>query len=260
MLSNNKIRYAILFFIALSGIIYLIVNGPISQAQQYHLFADEREMMDIPNFWNVMSNIPLLTIGMFGMLFIIQNNRQSNTRLWLNSFVFFLGIFFTAIGSAWYHLHPSDKTLVWDRLPMTISFMAFFSVIIGKFICARSGARALIPLLLIGFMAIILWQIEGDLRLYALVQFLPMILIPVILLIFKSNGHLKKYFWLMLLAYLIAKSFEASDHFIFEELRFISGHSFKHILAAATPAIYFLILFKDKRKPYSEKLSLSECH
>jgi len=249
MISNNKIRYTILFFITLSGIVLLMLNGPIRQQQQYHQFADERMVYGISNFWNVISNLPFLIIGVLGMFFIFQKSRENNIRLWLNGFVFFLGIFFTAIGSAWYHLHPSDQTLVWDRLPMTISFMAFFSVIIGKFICARSGSRALIPLLLIGFMSIIHWQItdsrgEADLRIYAMVQFLPLVLIPVILLMFKSNDHLKKYFWLILLAYLIAKVFEAGDHFMFEKIKLISGHTIKHIFAALGPLIYLIMINK----------------
>lgn len=266
MLSNHKIRCTVLFFITLAGIVSMMVTGPIIQDQRYHLFADGREMLGISNFRNVMSNLPFLIVGALGMLFTIQKNKENNIRLWLNSFVFFIGIFFTGVGSAYYHLHPSDKTLVWDRLPMTISFMAFFSVIIGKFICARSGARALIPLIVAGLMSIIHWQMtesrgEGDLRFYALVQFLPIILIPVILLIFKSNQHLKKYFWAMLVAYLFAKVFEANDGLVYEALGFISGHTIKHIIAALAPAIYMLVLVKVDKKPLCEqKVLFSKGH
>lgn len=257
MLSNNKIRYVILFFITFVAIVLLCISGPISQDQQYHLFADDREIIDIPNFWNVISNIPFLIIGTLGMLFIFQNNKENNIKLWMNSFVFFIGIFFTGIGSMYYHLHPGNQTLLWDRLPMTISFMAFFSIVISNFICARSGARILIPLLLIGLMSIIYWQMtesrgHEDLRFYVLVQFLPIILIPVILVIFKANKVFKKYFWAILFTYALAKIFEMCDLLIFDITECISGHSIKHLLAAVGPAIYLLLLYKNKS--FKEKL------
>ncbi len=251
MLSNNKMRYTILLFITLAAIVSVFVMGPIHQDENYHLFADDRKLLTIPNFWNVISNIPFLIIGALGMLFIIQKNKDINTKLWLNSFVFFAGIFFTGAGSMYYHLNPTNQRLILDRLPMTISFMAFFSVIISKFMCARSGARILVPLLLIGSMSVVYWQMtesrgEGDLRFYVLVQFLPLILVPLILVMFKANSVFKKYFWLILLTYVMAKIFEASDLLIFDITTFISGHSIKHIIAAIGPTIYLVALYKNK--------------
>lgn len=251
MLSNNKIRCAILFVITFAAIVLLFVIGPICQDHQYHLFADEREILNIANFWNVISNIPFLVIGVLGMLFIIKKNKRDNVKLWMNSFVFFIGIFFTGMGSMYYHLNPTNQTLIWDRLPMTVSFMAFFSIIISKFMCARSGSRILIPLVLIGIMSIIYWQMTEsrgaeDLRFYVLVQFLPIILIPVILVMFKANTDFKKYFWMILITYAGAKFFEACDLLIFDVTQCISGHTIKHMVAAMAPAIYLQVLYINK--------------
>ncbi len=255
-----------MFFITFAGSVSLFIMGPIKQNENYHLFADDREMMGIPNFWNVVTNLPFLIIGALGMLFIIQKNKENNVGYWMNSFVFFTGIFFTGLGSIYYHLHATSQTLIWDRLPMTIAFMAFFSVIIGKFICVRSGARVLVPFIMMGLMSIIYWQMtesrgHGDLRFYALVQFLPVVLIPVILMIFKGNKHLKKYFWAILFTYVLAKVFEASDLLLFDLTQFISGHSIKHVIAAIGPAIYLMVLYKNKmvRDPFKENL-FAESH
>lgn len=109
-------------------------------------------------------------------------------------FVFFVGIFLTGIGSTYYHLNPSNETLFWDRLPMTISFMAFFTIVISEFISKKLGTNLFIPLLTSGIFSLLYWQITeskgvGDLRFYVLVQFLPIILISAILIIYKnSNG------------------------------------------------------------------------
>ena len=72
---------------------------------------------------------------------------------------------------------------------MTIAFMAFMSIIIGEYISEKAASTALIPLVLIGIISVIYWYIteqagQGDLRPYALVQFLPMVIIPMVLLMF----------------------------------------------------------------------------
>ena len=126
---------------------------------------------------------------------------------------------------------------------MTISFMALMSVIIGDFICLKTGKRILIPLILIGFLSIQYWVMTenrgcGDLRFYALVQYLPILLIPIILLLYKADKLKKHYLWLMILAYGFAKLFEYYDDSVFSTFKIFSGHTIKHLFAALTPLIF----------------------
>ncbi len=105
--------------------------------------------------------------------------------------VLFSGILLTGFGSAWYHLSPDNDSLVFDRLPMTIVFMALLSATIGEQIDPGMGVRLLFPLLVIGVASILWWHYTeragaGDLRLYVLVQYYPILLIPLILLLFPS--------------------------------------------------------------------------
>ena len=44
-------------------VIGLVINGPIPQQQSYHNFADQREILGIPNFLNVITNLPFAIIG-----------------------------------------------------------------------------------------------------------------------------------------------------------------------------------------------------
>jgi len=248
MPNDHKIKTGILLLITIAGIVTAFFIQPISQDTCYHQFADRRSLFSIPNCSNVVSNIPFLIIGFIGMFFSF---KQIVLSLRLNIFIFFLGIFCTGIGSAYYHFNPTNDTLVWDRLPMTISFMAFFSIIIGEFISVKAAKRLLLPLLLLGMLSILYWKLtmaqgQDDLRFYALVQFLPMILIPVVLLMFKTNNIQKKYFWIILLTYSVAKLFEAGDHLIFSTGEFVSGHSIKHLVAAIGPLIFLIILPKRK--------------
>src|SRR5215472_8219618 len=116
----------------------LLVVPSIPQDQAYHLFADQRDLLGIPNFWNVVSNIPFIVVGAVGLA---QFRDDASTV------VLFLGFFLTGIGSSYYHWDPNDGTLFWDRLPMTISFAAIFSLVVKERVGNRAGAVLLWPML-----------------------------------------------------------------------------------------------------------------
>ncbi len=249
---SNKLKLIFVVVITLIAIIAVSVIPPIPQDVNYHDFADDRCLISIPNFWNVVSNIPLLLIGIIGMIFT-RNSRSEFVlkELTFNCLVFFMGIFFTGIGSAYYHYHPTTDTLVWDRLPMTISFMAFFSIVIGDTISLKFGKQILFPLLFLGNLSVLYWVMteskgQGDLRFYALIQYLPVVLIPMLLLLFKSVHNMKFYFWYIVLLYVTAKLFETLDYPVFFELKMVSGHSIKHLFAALAPIVFLLGLYKRK--------------
>jgi len=143
-----------------------------------------------------------------------------------------------AFGSAWYHLAPSDARLVWDRAPMTVAFMALLALVFGDGVSERAGKRMLWPLVIAGLASVAWWHLSeqrdhGDLRPYALVQFLPMAMIPLILILFGAGRLRTPLLWAALCAYVLAK---LAEHFDAETLTltgFISGHSVKHLLSAA---------------------------
>ncbi len=247
MLATTQSKNRILLGITIIGMSTLFFIKPIAQNPNYHLFSDQRTILSVEHFWNVVSNIPFLFFGLLGMFFIIKKYHTINLNI--NSFVFYLGIFLTALGSIYYHHQPCSETLVWDRLPMTISFMAFFSIIIGDCICMKTGKQILFPLILLGIISIIYWQMtkskgHEDLRFYALIQFLPIILIPIILVLFKNDNPLTKTYWHILIVYVIAKVFEANDEVIFHHTQFLSGHSLKHLAAALAPLLLLRAQYK----------------
>jgi len=165
-----------------------------------------------------------------------------------------------AFGSGYFHLNPINETLLWDRLPMTIAFMALLSIIIGEFVSIKIAQNLLLPLIIVGAFSVLYWfytettfpvteshvtESQGDLRLYILVQFLPMLLIPLILLTFNSSYSKVSGYWWLLLAYIVAKLLEHFDHTIFNLLHFISGHSLKYI-AAALGVLILLSVYKSR--------------
>jgi hypothetical protein len=59
--------------------------------------------------------------------------------------VLFSGILLTGFGSSYYHWNPNDDKF-WDRLPMTLCFMAILAAAVEKRVDARAGAVLLWPL------------------------------------------------------------------------------------------------------------------
>ena len=235
---REKVGFGSVVLVSIAGIIGMWMAKPIAQDCGYHQFADQRMILGIPNFWNVVSNLPFLIVGLMGLFSLLRSDRiQFIVELKPAYVVFFAGVALVSLGSGYYHLWPGNETLVWDRLPMTIAFMALFAVIIAEFASLKVSRLALWPLVVFGIFSVFYWQFtesagHGDLRLYALVQFLPMLLIPLLLLLFIPRFTLTSGYWALLLAYVIAKVFEYYDEGIFEALGFISGHSLKHIVAA----------------------------
>ncbi len=212
--------------------------APIPQSVQYHQFADERNFLLVPHFWNVVSNLMFAVSGGLGFWALAQGKEAlCPPELRLAYRLFFVGVTLVAAGSAYYHLAPDNVTLVWDRLPMTIAFMALFAIIIGEYIAPAAGARLLLPLLALGATAVVYWAYteragQGDLRAYLLVQFLPMLIIPLILVVFPARFGKSSAIWLLLACYLLAKVCEHFDAAIFQWGLGLSGHTLKHLVAA----------------------------
>ncbi len=246
--STRAIGLIVAASIAIAAVFLLVPAIP--QDPAYHSFADTRLILDVDNFWNVVSNLPFLLVGAAGLFYVHRNaDAVCLSGLQIAYQVFFAGVLLTAFGSGYYHFAPANDTLVWDRLPMTIGFAGLFSVIVGEFVSLRAARLILVPLIVVGFASVGYWAWTeasgaGDLRLYAIVQFLPMLLIPVILLSHRPVIGSARYYWWMLAFYFIAKIFEQLDIAIFDAGNLISGHSLKHVFSAMTPAtlLYALTL------------------
>jgi len=212
----------LLFFLPLvAGLIAWALVPPIAQPESYHAFADHRRLLGIPNFWNVVSNLPFAVAGLLGL----RAFRDLASRL------LFAGIFLTTFGSAYYHLSPDNPHLVWDRAPITVAFMSLLALIIEISFGAKVGRRLLLPLVIAGLLSVVWWQASGDLRPYLLAQLLTMTMIPIALLFFDLPG--RNELWIAVALYALAKVAEFHDPEMFSRF-FLSGHTLKHLLAGAS--------------------------
>jgi hypothetical protein len=226
-----RFRPHLLLALTLAMMLAVAAQPVIHQPLAYHRFADTRTLFAVPNFWNVVSNLPFLLVGVAGLAWIARHIGKVNRALRPAWLVLFAGVCLVGLGSSWYHLHPDNASLVWDRLPMTLAFMALFAIVLGEHVDMRLVRLLLWPLLLAGLVSVLYWRASDDLRPYALVQFLPVLLIPLVLLVYPKRGSGPV--WLALGCYVLAKLLEAFDPQVYVALgRAISGHSLKHVAAA----------------------------
>jgi hypothetical protein len=216
----------------------LAAMSPITQDEGYHAFADARPLLGIPNFWNVVSNLPFVAVGAAGLGFFRKDTAAT---------ALFVGILLTGLGSSYYHVAPDDGTLFWDRLPMTIGFMALLAGALGERFGEAVGRRALWPLLAIGAASLLWWRWTGDLRPYAWVQFYPCLALPILYLCFPATTGTAILITAAAL-YGLSKVLEYFDHAIYAASgAIVSGHTLKHLAAAA--ACYALLRYIAQRRP-----------
>jgi len=238
-------RRAAIVSIVLAVIVVLAIAAmsPIRQPQDYHDFADARPLLGVPNGGDVLSNLGFAFAGLAGIVACLRRSFAARREY----LVFFAGIVLTAAGSAYYHLAPDDPRLVWDRLPMTLGFMALLSAIVGERIDHRRGKQLLSPLLALGLASVLYWYALDDLRPYVAVQFGSLLIIVSLLLLAPrrpeaSHTHL---LWIGLGWYVLAKIFESLDRPIFAALEVVSGHTLKHLAAAV--GIWMIARMIDRR-------------
>ena len=133
---------------------------------------------------------------------------------------------------------------------MTVGFMAMLAALLGESVHERLGRWLLLPALLIGFASVLYWHQYDDLRFYRWVQWMPLLVILVLLAFFRSRYSHQ---WLMLVAlgcYLLAKKSESHDHEIFAFTQgVVGGHAIKHLLAAACCGVIVEMVRRRKAVP-----------
>jgi hypothetical protein len=235
---GNRPIIVLLTLMAVSLAALLLFVPPIPQNQSYHQFADQRSLFGIPNFWNVVSNLPFIVIGAVGLR---SFHRDPIT------IALFAGMLLTGIGSSYYHWNPNDHTLLWDRLPITVCFVAMFAYVVEERVNARAGRILLWPMLALGIVSLLLWRWTDDLRLYGWVQFFPCLALLLIFLLFPAKYTGTSYWLAAAALYVLAKLAEHYDRVMPSSGWALSGHTLKHLLAAG--ACWAILRYFQTREP-----------
>ena len=231
----------------------------IPQPQSYHLFADKRGFLGIPNFGDVVSNMPYAIIGTLGLVYLLNLNSKELALRFVDRrerwpyMTIFVGLVLTTFGSSYYHLHPDNARLVWDRMPMTIVFMSVVVALFAERINLRIGLWLLPLLLLVGIGSVVQWYWSevhgvGDLRFYAAVQAFSVLFVMLVLL-FPPRYTGGRDLVVVAGFYVLAKILETFDRAIFGWGHIVSGHTLKHLVSAI--AGYWILRMLQRRVPVS---------
>jgi len=237
---DRYVRHSLLLLAALGSLAAVMSLPPVFQDPAYHSFADQRAFFGVPRFLDIVTNLPFLIIGIAGLRLCLQDQARGARRYWV---VLFAGVALVGIGSAFYHAVPNDMSLVWDRLPMTVGFMGVLVAVIAERISERIATLALLPAICAGMLSVLWWVVFGDLRPYIWVQVLPFIVIPMTLLLYSGSKSGAGLIILSLSWYVLAKAAEHFDLYIFTATgQAVSGHSLKHLAAAAGCAVLLFVI------------------
>lgn len=259
MFTDRRLLFlAVLTALVIAAVFVLV--PPIPQDPAYHVLADTRLLLGIPRFGDVTSNLPFVLVGIAGLAVLHRRqvrDKQSPGVTVLPLAVFFGGLALIGPASAWYHWNPTTQTLFWDRLPMTVAFMGLLSGILADRLgpprrVVHWGSVLLVAL---GVASVVSWNLgeargAGDLRAYALVQFYPALLVPLVLWLFPKAEPMVpgRAILAAFLLYSLSKGAEALDHQVFALLGgAVSGHSLKHLLAAAA-AVPLVVALRGVRR------------
>lgn len=252
MIVIDKNKLLILYAVGVLAVGAMFWFPAIPQPTSYHGFADTRTIFGIPNFWNVLSNVPFVIVGAIGLVVVLRCHYQGGLRSLHTLYaLFFVGIAGVCFGSGYYHWAPSNETLAWDRLPMAVAFMIFVCIVIAEHIHVRVAKILVVPMVLLGIFSVWYWDYtetlgRGDLRLYGLVQFLSLLMVALIFWLFPSRLSGMRCLWLMFGGYALAKVLEELDRSVYSIGFYMSGHALKHVAAAV--GMYFFVVALQKRR------------
>ena len=215
----------------------LTLFGPmLAQSPSYHAFADQRAFGALPHAMDVLSNLGFLVAGVAG-LWALHRTRfvaiAPTARCMVA--VFFVGLIGCFAGSSYYHWAPDNAALVWDRLAMCVPFAGILGLAVQQ-TCDDDAVAwlAAIAMLVAAVSSTLIWQHGGNMLPWAVAQGGGMLALIVLAFLPSRKGSLHVHLGVVIGFYALAKVFELADAQVFGMSgELLSGHSAKHLLAAA---------------------------
>jgi hypothetical protein len=228
-------------FIALGlfAAIFVFSSASIHDPADVHFYADQRLFLGIPNFNNVIATVLFLILGVMGLWKLGHQKKSLQTTIWM---IFFSCIVGLALGSGYYHLKPTNERLFWDRLFISTAFMALLAGVLAERISLNVMKKVAPFLILAGMGSVFYWGWTGDIRFYLLMQYFPIIALPLLCLCFPMKGD--RYIYGVVIFYILAKVVEVYDVQIFNLThQVVSGLTLKQLAAAVS--VYFVYRKSD---------------
>jgi len=192
---------------------------------------------DFSFFANVLTNIPFLLIGLFGLRLTAPAPGRRDSSLADPLVAFMLSLILVGIGSIFYHLSPSPDRLFWDRLPIAVCLAAFACAAVNADRESGIGGAILPFALPPAGLSVVYWYVtwlrgHEDLRFYVAIQILATAVGVIVAFRrpdrFPGAGELR----VAMLFYLSARILELFQQRIFDRAGVDFAHPLKHLLVA----------------------------
>lgn len=228
-MNNSRFLAALSAPFVVGGLLHFAY--PLIQPADYHHFADTRLICGVHNGADVLSSLAILAASLVNWRWCWRQ-RASDAVQMPGMLTVSLGFVMAAAGSAVYHLRPTDATLVWDRLPMTVIFAGILAMLYTSVTARTVLWSQLASLVAAAMLTALIWARSGELWPYALLQYGG--LAAVVGFTISRKVANPSGWWALICWYGVAKLFEMFDASIWVATdHVLAGHSLKHIACGA---------------------------
>jgi len=199
-----------------------------------YAFACDGDLLGVPHFWNVVSNLPYLVIGLWGLRFLARRGLLTRpafrnwTGIWISTAL-------VAVGSGLYHWFLEPWALGADRIAICGIF-AFVAAHVIHRVFARGPSLAFsLSLLLLCEATVAAWLLGASTWWYGGLQTLAGLGTLAVVLVAHRRGTLTfspKPVYLFCAYYALAKLLELLDEPICNMTGLVGGHPLKHVASA----------------------------
>ncbi|EHR69362.1 hypothetical protein BurJ1DRAFT_0479 [Burkholderiales bacterium JOSHI_001] len=217
----------------------LLAAGPWLVLPEAEHYADTRLWAGLPSALNVLSSLPLTVASLWGAAALHRAGNECPDALRRPYGGFFAVAGSSGLLAAAFHLGPTNAAFV----AIHVLEAAGCALLMLGFLAERVSARWGSPLnCVLALSAACLaglwwWFSDGDLRPLVWLEALPVLLMGAGLLVLPCHYSCNSDWAALLGIYMLARTMEAADGWLFEQLGFISGHSLMHLGLAAGSAL-----------------------
>lgn len=198
-------------------------------------FACDGSCFGIPHFWNVVTNLPYLLVGAWGLGILWRRRLWGHPSFhdWTD---FWIWTALVCVGSGAYHWVLQPWGLALDRIAIcgVIASLAAHVAQVG--LGLRPSRRRSLVFLVVAQATVLIWALGGTAWAYGVLQLLGGLAVLAVVLCAWRRGRLPTSpapILLFLGAYALAKVVELLDRPICELSGRLGGHPLKHLVSAA---------------------------